>query len=384
MSSKTVHVGVSGHVTIEDDLGQVILSKQNSVHPQNLSRIIARALSGEQNSTIYKLALGNGGTYIDATGSISFRRPNDGVSPDLAGWQSRLYGETYSEIVDEGSPLLGQGEGASPGGDGVGIAGVRSVKLPTGESQIVVTCVLNSLEPNAQASSSLISTTNGVYTFDELGLFTAGLPPVATQGYQDVVLNGGKTYLDDTYLNTATQYYFKVSVDGGTAVSVPITIPAGTGTGGAITYSDLKQAIDAVGLQSGFGFVAQITQPGVNTLGNIRLRSITSGTGSSIVIEDMSSGVGIPAGKVWLFSKLGLTSAATSAYVGLGSTYTGQPQGEEDNPTYPQNERERMLTHLIFSPLQKMHLVPGKLRTKSRLLSNKVTQQTNLLTFIQT
>lgn len=350
MSNELFNIGVRGDVTIEDDLGQVILSKQNSVHPQNLSRIIARALAGELNSTIFKLALGNGGTYIDATGTTSFRRPNDGVSPDLAGWQSRLYNETYNEVVDEGSSQLGQGVGAFPGGDGLGVAGVRSVKLPTGESQVIVTCVINSQEPTAQLANSLISSTNGVYTFDELGLFTAGLPPVATQGYQDVVLVTGKTYLDNTYLTSGASYRFDLTIDG--IFKSAVVTPVGTGTGGAVTYTDLKQAID--GLQ--LGIVAQVSQPGVNTLGNLRLRSITAGPDSSIVIRDMSTGVGLNPGQLWLFNQLGLTSAVSTgstAYLGLGTTSTGQLQGEEDNPTYPQNERERMLTHLIFSPLQK-------------------------------
>lgn len=365
MSSELFKIGVRGDVMIEDDLGQVLLAKQNSVHPQNLSRIIARALAGELNSTIFKLALGNGGTYIDASGDTSFRRPNDGVSPDLSGWQSRLYNETYSEVVDEGSSQLGQGVGAFPSGDGQNVAGVRSIKLPTGESQIIVTCVINSQEPNAQLTNSLINSphdpsngTNqtigqvspsGVYTFDELGLFTAGLPPTATQGYQDVVLVTGKTHLDNTYLTSGTTYQLDLTVDGVAKRVVSIT-PVGTGVGGAVTYTDLKQAIDLLQL----GVVAQVSQPGVNTLGNVRLRSLTSGPTSSVVIHDMSSGNGLL--HPWLFSQLGLTSpvaVGATAYLGLSPMVTGQQQGEEDNPTYPQNERERMLTHLVFSPLQK-------------------------------
>jgi len=349
MSDNFLRVGIAGHVTITDDLGQVVLDKSNAIHPQNISRIISRALAREPNSTIYKLALGNGGTYIDATGAISFRRPNDGISPDLAGWQSRLYNETYNEIVDESSLKLGTGLGTFPGGDPAGIDGVRSLKLPTGESQVVVTCVLNSQEPIAQLANSLISATTGVYTFDELGLFTSGLPATSTQGYQDIVLHGGKVYTDLTYLTPGVAYYFQVVVDG-VQKNATVVLPVGTGLGGAITYTDLKQAIDALG----FGFVAQISQPGVNTLGNLRFCSITTGSTSSIVIVDLSSGVGVPVGCTWLLPQLMIaTVGGATAYVGLSTAVIGQPQGEEDNPTYPENERERLLTHLIFSPLQK-------------------------------
>lgn len=349
MSKDFLRIGVTTNVNITDDLGNVLLDKSNAIHPQNMSRIIARALANEPNSTIYKLALGRGGTYIDATGATSFRRPNDGVSPDLAGWQSRLYEETYNEVVDEGSGLLGTGVGTSPGGDGAGIDGVRSIKLPTGESQVIVTCVINSQEPNGQQSNSLVSTTNGTYTFDELGLFTAGLPPTSTQGYQDVVLTGGKVYTDLTYLaSSPVVYYFEVTVDNSASPTpVTLSLPLGTGLNGAITYSDLKRAIDGLGI----GLVAQVTQPGVNTLGNLRLRSITSGASSAVLIRNMSNGVGLPAGSLWLFSELGKPNNAV--YAGLGEAVSGQPQGEEDNPSYPLNERERMLTHLIFSPLQK-------------------------------
>lgn len=359
MSRDFLQVGFATNVNITDDLGNVLLDKCNAVHPQNLSRIIARALSGESNSTIYKLALGNGGTFIDATGAVSFRRPNDGIAPDLSGWQSRLYNETYNEVVDQNSVLLGTGLGTFPSGDPAGVSGVRSYPvLPTGVSQITVTCVLNAQEPIAQLSNSLISTTNNVYTFDELGLFTTGLPPVATQGFQDVVLTG-KAYTDLTYLTAGTWYYFNILVDNQTTpTQISFQMPVGTGTNGAITYTDLKSVIDGYGLN--LGFVTQVTQPGVNTLGNLRFRSITAGAGSAIVITDDSAGINAPfvpgsttVKQQWLFPRLLTASGGITAYVGLGSENVGQPQGVEDNPAYPDRERERMLTHLIFSPLQK-------------------------------
>ena len=37
-------VKVKGHLHIADDLGNVLVDKDNAVHPQNMSRVIARAL----------------------------------------------------------------------------------------------------------------------------------------------------------------------------------------------------------------------------------------------------------------------------------------------------------------------------------------------------
>ena len=106
-------IHVSGHVHIEDDRGEVLLDKSNAVHPQNMARVMARALAGEDNSKIYRIAFGNGGTLTDAAFTVTFNTPNDGQSPDVRTWDSRLYNETYSEVIDEGDALLGSDPGSA-------------------------------------------------------------------------------------------------------------------------------------------------------------------------------------------------------------------------------------------------------------------------------
>ena len=78
---------VIGHVHIEDDLGEVHLDKFNAVHPQNMARVMARALANESNENIYRIAFGNGGTLTDAAFTITFNTPNDGTTiwPPLVG-----------------------------------------------------------------------------------------------------------------------------------------------------------------------------------------------------------------------------------------------------------------------------------------------------------
>ena len=83
MSFDNMKLAVNGHVTINDSVDGVILDQHNAVHPQNLTRIFARALANEQNHSIYRIAFGNGGTHIDATGQVTYRTPNDGQLPDV-------------------------------------------------------------------------------------------------------------------------------------------------------------------------------------------------------------------------------------------------------------------------------------------------------------
>lgn len=100
-SDENMSVKVRGHCKIVDDLGNVLVDKDNAIHPQNLSRVIARALANEHNYYIHRIAFGNGGTTVDAAYTVRYKTVNDGQSPDIATWDSRIYNETYSEIIDD-------------------------------------------------------------------------------------------------------------------------------------------------------------------------------------------------------------------------------------------------------------------------------------------
>ena len=122
-SNEQLGFSVKGHVKITDDLGNVLLDKDNAIHPQNMARIIARALANEPNSHIYRMAFGNGGTQVDSAYNIRYMTPNDGQEPDKATWESRLYRETYSEVVDDGlntlNPDLGKDLGSADSISGI-------------------------------------------------------------------------------------------------------------------------------------------------------------------------------------------------------------------------------------------------------------------------
>lgn len=338
----TMQLAVHGHVSIIDDHGQTILDKSNAIHPQNMSRVIARALANEANAGIYRIAFGNAGTIIDATGTVSFRTPNDGNLPDTSNWESRLYREVYSEIIDDSSALLGTGVGTVLGDAAISPTGVVSIELPTLKSQVILTCVLNRGEPSGQVTSSLSTSADITdFVFDEIGLFTAGLPRIATQGYQDVFV-GTKAYDSVTGLLPSTVYSFDLSVD---SVDKHITImtPAlGTGAAGAITYEDLNILLNDALTAAVAGCNSQVSEPGVVTYGALRFVSITAGNTSSVNITIPPA----PYPSNWLFSNL-------TGFTAVGVSIVGQQQGVANNPTNPSAERERLLTHLVFHPLLK-------------------------------
>lgn len=350
MTKEFLQLGVKGVVSIEDDIGQTVLHKTNSIHPQNMARIIARALANEANSSVYKLALGNGGTFIDATGEISFKRPNDGILPDAAGWQSMLHNQTYSIVVDENYVT------APPG---------SSVSSKFGSvAQVVVKCQLAGALPLAQVSSSIVpSSINGIFVFDELGLFTTGLPYASTQGYQDVswlTPSGQPVVINSTTMTTlvprAEPYRFSICVnpvDMSNMVYVPVdvSVPIGQFTSG-FTYGDLVNTLNARLAASNLplGVVAQITQPGVYTSGNLRFRSTETGNTSAVYIQHNTVDETDPS---WLFYALTQSLSGVVIKPTLLPSTSGQMQGVDDNAADQSQERERLLTHLIFSPLQK-------------------------------
>ncbi len=166
---------ILGHVLIKDDQGNVLVDHKNAIHPGNMATAIARGLSNAANSEIFKLKLGNQGTYVDSSQQIVFRPPNTtGVTADL-------YNPTYVEVVDD-----------SDAGVGVGNS-VTFTNIPSSTStRVIVTCVISANEAvNRATDTSDADTgdgggldgigiggaipTEGEFFFDELGLFTAGL-----------------------------------------------------------------------------------------------------------------------------------------------------------------------------------------------------------------
>lgn len=184
-------VHIEGHVTITDNAtGEILLSKTNAVHSKNMATAIARGLSNTPNNQIFKLKLGNEGTYIDTSQQIVFRPPN--VSGDTAD----LYNQTYVEIVDDGNALFGPGNSVT----------FSNIPAST-NTRVIITCVISANEavnrPTDEADSAtptpvnVIETPNVVATldpnsqffFDELGLFTKETSGTMLNGVGELMLS---------------------------------------------------------------------------------------------------------------------------------------------------------------------------------------------------
>jgi hypothetical protein len=162
---------VVGDVFIKDDLGNVLVNKRNAIHPGNMATAIARGLSNTANHQIFKMKLGNQGTYVDSSQQIVFRPPNTtGVTADL-------YNPTYVEVVDDSDSGVGSGNS------------VTFTNVPASTStRVIITCVIAANEAINRATDGSdtdtdsgggldgvdTTPTEGDFFFDELGLFTAG------------------------------------------------------------------------------------------------------------------------------------------------------------------------------------------------------------------
>lgn len=356
VASEALHLNVTGFVEIFDTTetageiapdSQIVQQHNNHIHPQNMSRVFARALANEQNHSIYRIAFGNGGTYIDATGVVAFKTPNDGQLPDIRGWQSRLYNEIYSEVIDDSSVKFGTGPGADPRGDGTNTGVVsRSVGI---QSQAVITAVLNAKEPLSQRSSSLANAANEStnFIFDEIALYTSGLPPLSTSGSQDVFI-GNQQGSSSTGLKPFTPYSLDVDIDGAGVQHLVFSFTNADldPSTKQIKFVTLANKINSVIK----GAVALVTQPGIETYGNFRITSLTTGPVSSVKIVVPMKGTANYS--EYVFANL-RTETGTIPYNGVDSSRPGLMGGVEERIDDQALEQERLLTHLIFHPIMK-------------------------------
>ena len=83
------NISVDGHCLIKDaDTGEILLDKHNAINFQNFAFAVSNLLANKtENSNqffIDKIALGYGGTSIDANGNITYKNPKvDGVNGAL-------------------------------------------------------------------------------------------------------------------------------------------------------------------------------------------------------------------------------------------------------------------------------------------------------------
>jgi hypothetical protein len=365
-----LQINITGHVLIKDaKTDEVLLDKYNAIHPQNMSRIIARALSNEPNSIIKRIAFGNGGSFTDASSNVIFRKPNDGTED---GWESRLYNETYSEIIDESDIAFGEdpgsadsssiriGGGAKPEDDPLG-GGVASVEVGK-KSNIVVTVFLNEDEPFGQLPNDApipsLEADERCFVFDEIGLYSPGKQARNTSGYTNINV-GNKTSTDLLGLSFNTNYTLNLEVDGITYNTAIRTPASGSGPSGQLTYGDLCEGINT-GAWTTAASSANINDevyvfitdrsgglyPSIiaaQSYGFLTFQSKTTGNSSTVNLLCDSNVINE------LFSSL---TGGNCANCNIG-TVNGDTAGVANDTINPANERERLLTHIIFSPILK-------------------------------
>lgn len=179
---------VTGHVLIKDELGNVLRDEYNAIHPKNMATAIARGLSNTDNFQIYKLKLGNQGTYIDASQQIVFRPPN------VVGDTADLYNPTYAEVVDDRNTSVGSGNS------------VTFVNIPASTStRVIITAVVSANEAvnnvddvtapgqigseDQNQSEEAPDLSFNPYFFDELGLFTKEVTGDLIDGAGEMMLS---------------------------------------------------------------------------------------------------------------------------------------------------------------------------------------------------
>ena len=369
----TLPVKMIGHVKIVDDLGNVLLDKENAVHPQNMARVITRALSNESNYFIKRIAFGNGGTTVDAALNVTFNPANDGQAPDTRTYDSQLYNETYSEIVDDSDIAIGTGPGADPSGDPPTVEHVSGPGVVSTElgilSQAVITSFLNPGEPTGQNASSTDPTNqnlDGTFTFDEIGLWTDGLPQTPTAGVHELEVGVAATVDSDTsttLLMANNPHAFEITVDAGTPTTISFDVPFDNPT-----YGDLAEAINTgdvtwnaawagvnplpggatVSITDTSGSYPSIV--GAQTFGFLRFTSGSTGSGSSVLLEPIGTNNPI-GGNSDMFPLLNFPTGTDPS--AAPTPVAGQDAGVQNDPVNPATEAERLLTHVIFSPIQK-------------------------------
>lgn len=145
---------IEGFITIFDEDKNIILEKKNSINFENMSLALARSLANRDPGPIFRMSFGNGGSSIDALGTISYLEPN------VIGQNAALYNQTYEKIVDDSSA-----SNLDPVQNNLAVEH-EDTKFYT---DVIVTATLDYAEPSGQQAFDT-STSSGDYIFDEIGL----------------------------------------------------------------------------------------------------------------------------------------------------------------------------------------------------------------------
>jgi hypothetical protein len=154
------HVLIRQYETMKDLMAQrnysVLLDKDNAVHRENASILIARGITDRPDGSIYSMYFGNGGAVIDPLGNVVLNPPNIIGAADL-------YNPTYFEAVDD---RMG-----APAGNQMAVRHVNGTLV----SDADIYCTIGLNEPFGQQVSDNVGSLDlntQEFAFSELGLKT--------------------------------------------------------------------------------------------------------------------------------------------------------------------------------------------------------------------
>lgn len=374
-------VSVAGHLLIKEHDGNqttTLVDKFNAIHPQNMSRIIARALANEQNSYIYRMAFGNGGTVTDPTGKVILNSPNDGT---INGWEARLYNETYSEVVDESSSDFGSDPGSAEDGNvrvgsgsysptaGDPDGGVTSAEVGS-KSNVIIRVFLSKDEPTGQVGTIndfgvAIDENEATFVFDEIGLYSPGKAAAATSGSTSVDV-GNKTSDDIMNLDVGTVYQMRYTVNG-SPYTTEVTTPAGgSHTSGALTFGDFCEGLNTGDWVTGgadfntlaLAYITDRSNGGypsitdMESYGLLTFKTLATGINSGTLTgEEIDLDCDSTPDDLFL-NLFDAAEGYCAAKLNV-SKFLGGAAGVQNDAATQSNERERLLTHIVFPPITK-------------------------------
>lgn len=155
---KECKLTIDGYVKIYDLTNNTILFEgANAVNSETMSIVIANMLQGNNSNYIYELHMGNGGTVIDETGSITYKDVTENLE---LGTVAELYNPIYYKVVDEIDMVYNDDATRN------NVSVQHSEGLPY--TDLIITCTLEENQPDVGSAVA------GEIIFNEIGLKNRG------------------------------------------------------------------------------------------------------------------------------------------------------------------------------------------------------------------
>lgn len=102
-----IRAAIQGFIKIRDaDTKEVLVDTHNDVLYGNMSTALAHALIGNSNSFLYYMAFGNGGAYINQTGTVSYKPSLGGANSLVKNPTANLYNTIYVKKLSNDSTAI--------------------------------------------------------------------------------------------------------------------------------------------------------------------------------------------------------------------------------------------------------------------------------------